>query len=168
MQPNKIKLMIERARQKNSAPIAKRISGDGAFCRFNPFIFSWIYFAGCALIGGAAGFPKKRERSDRFFWDSKRRHLYIYKGTPCAHLPKKAVLLLIDRLLNCVKKACACHGRAYARTLVSDKHTPKCHLLFLGMFLKGFVALKKGKTTAFPFKNYSLISLKLSITNFMP
>ena len=39
MQPNKINLMIERARQKNSAPIAKRISGDGAFCLFNLFIF---------------------------------------------------------------------------------------------------------------------------------
>ena len=39
MKPNKIKLMIERARQKNSAPIAKRISGDGAFCLFNSFIF---------------------------------------------------------------------------------------------------------------------------------
>ena len=36
----KINLMIERARQKNSAPIAKRISGDGAFCLFNSFIFS--------------------------------------------------------------------------------------------------------------------------------
>ena len=35
----KIKLMIERARQKNSAPIAKRVSGDGAFCLFNSFIF---------------------------------------------------------------------------------------------------------------------------------
>ena len=59
--------MIERAKQKKSAPIAKRISGDGAFCLFNSFIFSEIYLAGCALIGGAAGLPKKRECSERFF-----------------------------------------------------------------------------------------------------
>ena len=33
-------------------------------------------------------------------------------------------------LFNCAKKACACHGRARARTLVSDKHTPKCQSAF--------------------------------------
>ena len=82
MQPNKINLMIETIRQKNSAPIAKRVSGDGAFCLFNSFIGGGIYFAGCALIGGA-----------------KRRHLYIYKGTPCAHLFKKAVFC---RVLSCL------------------------------------------------------------------
>ena len=67
MKPNKINLMIESARQKNSAPIAKRISGDGAFLSIQSIYFGGIYFAGCALIGGAAGFPKKRERSERFF-----------------------------------------------------------------------------------------------------
>ena len=41
--------MIERARQKNGAPIAKRISGDGAFCLFNSFIFGEIYLAECAI-----------------------------------------------------------------------------------------------------------------------
>ena len=54
--------MNESARQKNSAPIAKRISGDGACLSIQ-----FISLAGCALIGGAAGFPKKRERSERFF-----------------------------------------------------------------------------------------------------
>ena len=42
----KINLMIERDRQKNSAPIAKRVSGDGAFCLFNSFIFVWNLFSG--------------------------------------------------------------------------------------------------------------------------
>ena len=49
MQLDKIKLMLERDRQKNSAPIAKRVSGDGAFCLFNSFIFSEIYLAECAI-----------------------------------------------------------------------------------------------------------------------
>ena len=49
MKPNKINLMIESARQKNSAPIAKRVSGDGALCLFNSFIFSEIYLAECAI-----------------------------------------------------------------------------------------------------------------------
>ena len=52
------------------------------FCLFTSFIFSEIYFAGCALIGGAAGFPKKREHSERFFWDGKRRRLVFDKHTP--------------------------------------------------------------------------------------
>ena len=39
MQPNKIKLMIESVRQKNSAPIAKRISGDGAFLSIQSIYF---------------------------------------------------------------------------------------------------------------------------------
>ena len=43
MQPNKINLMIERARQKNSAPIAKRISGDGAFLSIQ-YIYFWVEF----------------------------------------------------------------------------------------------------------------------------
>ena len=43
----KINLMIESVRQ--NAPIAKRISGDGAFCLFNSFIFGEIYLAECAI-----------------------------------------------------------------------------------------------------------------------
>ena len=43
MQPNKIKLMIESVRQKNSAPIAKRISGDGAFLSIQ-FIYFCVEF----------------------------------------------------------------------------------------------------------------------------
>ena len=39
MKPNKINLMIESARQKNSAPIAKRISGDGAFLSIQSIYF---------------------------------------------------------------------------------------------------------------------------------
>jgi hypothetical protein len=45
-------------------------SGSAAMARFVYSIhlfWGGIYFAGCALIGGAAGFPKKRERSERFF-----------------------------------------------------------------------------------------------------
>ena len=48
MQPNKIKLMIESVRQKNSAPIAKRFSGDGAFLSIQSIYFGGIYFAECA------------------------------------------------------------------------------------------------------------------------
>ena len=54
-------------------------SGSAAMARFVYSIHLFlcgIYFAGCALIGRA-----------------KRRHLYIYKGTPCAHLFKKAVFV---------------------------------------------------------------------------
>ena len=43
MKPNKINLMIESARQKNSAPIAKRISGDGAFLSIQ-FIYFCVEF----------------------------------------------------------------------------------------------------------------------------
>ena len=43
IQPNKIKLMIESVRQKNSAPIAKRISGDGAFLSIQ-FSYFWVEF----------------------------------------------------------------------------------------------------------------------------
>jgi hypothetical protein len=60
-------------------------SGSAAMARFVYSIhlfWGGIYFAGCALIGGA-----------------KRRHLYIYKGTPCAHLFKKAVFC---RVLSCL------------------------------------------------------------------
>ena len=42
--------MIERARQKNSAPIAKRISGDGAFLSIQFIYFlGGIYLAECAI-----------------------------------------------------------------------------------------------------------------------
>ena len=91
MQPNKIKLMIESVRQKNSAPIAKRISGDGAFCLFNSFIFVWNLFCRVCPYWRSGMVPEKARAQRAIFWDSKRRHLYIYKGTPCAHLPKKAV-----------------------------------------------------------------------------
>ena len=39
----KINLMIESARQKNSAPIAKRVSGDGAFLSIQ-FIYFCVEF----------------------------------------------------------------------------------------------------------------------------
>ena len=45
-------------------------SGSAAMARFVYSIHLFlceIYLAGCALIGGAAGLPKKRERSERFF-----------------------------------------------------------------------------------------------------
>ena len=56
MQPNKINLMIESARQKNSAPIAKRISGDGAFLSIQ-----FIYFCVEFILQGV---PLLAERSD--------------------------------------------------------------------------------------------------------
>ena len=59
--------MIESVRQK----IARQSqSGSAAMARFVYSIHLFlcgIYFAGCALIGGSAGFPKKRERSEQFF-----------------------------------------------------------------------------------------------------
>ena len=39
----KLRLMIESARQKNSAPIAKRVSGDGAFLSIQ-FIYFLVEF----------------------------------------------------------------------------------------------------------------------------
>ena len=60
-------------------------SGSAAMARFVYSIHLFlgvIYFAGCALIGGA-----------------QRRHLYIYKGTPCAHLLKKAIFC---RVISCL------------------------------------------------------------------
>ena len=96
--PNKINLRIESVRQKNSAPIAKRVSGDGPFCHSIHLFLCGIYLAGCALIGGAAGFPKKCERSEQFFGTASVATC-IYKGTPCAHLFKKAVFC---RVLSCL------------------------------------------------------------------
>ena len=48
--------MIERDRQKNSAPIAKRISGDGAFLSIQ-----FIYFCVEFILQGV---PLLAERSD--------------------------------------------------------------------------------------------------------
>ena len=74
--------MIESARQKNSAPIAKRVSGDGAFLSIQ-----FIYFCVEFILQGV---PLLAERSDA---------TCIYKGTPCAHLFKKAVFC---RVLSCL------------------------------------------------------------------
>ena len=76
-------------------------SGSAAMARFVYSIHLFlcgIYLAGCALIGGAAGFPKKRERSERFFGTASVATC-IYKGAPCAHLFKKAVFC---RVLSCL------------------------------------------------------------------
>ena len=49
----KINLMNERARQKNSAPIAKRISGDGAFLSIQSIYFCVEFILrGVPLLAG--------------------------------------------------------------------------------------------------------------------
>ena len=67
MQPNKIKLMIESIRQKNSAPIAKRISGDGAFLSIQ-FIYFGVEFIlqGVPLLAERRGSRKSASAASDF------------------------------------------------------------------------------------------------------
>ena len=75
---------IARQSQSGSAAMAR-------FCLFNSFSFVWNLFCRVCPYWRSGRAPEKARAQRAIFWDSKRRHLYIYKGTPCAHLPKKAV-----------------------------------------------------------------------------
>ena len=72
MQPNKINLMIESDRQKNSAPIAKRVSGDGAFCLFNSFILQ-----GVPLVAERQGSRKSASTASDFLGQQASPLVYI-------------------------------------------------------------------------------------------